>query len=52
MNLREINEFRASQGLKPLESDPRKQAKGQTLERNRRARAQANRDMKAKRHSR
>lgn len=52
MNLRQINEFRASQGLKPLESDPRKQAKGATLERNRRARAQANRDLKARRAKR
>lgn len=52
MNLKQINEFRASQGLSPVTGDPRKQERATALERNRRAKAQANRDMKAARAKR
>jgi hypothetical protein len=47
VNLAQINEFRASQGLKPLQADPRKRERSVQLERNRRERAQASRDLKA-----
>lgn len=44
MNLAQINEFRVSHGLKPLQADPRKAEKAKQLEKNRRARAEENRN--------
>lgn len=50
MNLKQINELRADMGLKPLAADPAKLAKARKRDANRSARAQANRDLKAKRN--
>jgi hypothetical protein len=51
MNLKQANEFRAQLGLQPLVAvDSREQRNRQ--ERNRAAKAQANRDLKARRQGR
>lgn len=52
MNLNQINEFRASQGLAPVMGDPRKRERAIQRERNLRQRAQESRDLKSKRASR
>ena len=49
MNLQQINEIRATAGLKPLAINPDKQAKHKRQAANKAARAQASRDMKNKR---
>ena len=51
MNLNQINEFRAAHGLTPLAADPNKRAKAIRREKNRRARADANRELRAVRAS-
>ncbi len=52
MNLKQINEIRASAGLQPLQGDPQKLAKARRQARNAAERAAANRDLKAKRQGR
>jgi uncharacterized protein YkwD len=49
VNLKQINEFRAAHGLAPLAGDPNKAKKSQRQNANRAARAQACRDLRAKR---
>ncbi len=49
MNLIQINAIRASAGLAPLAPNPAKQAQAKRQAANKAARAQASRDLKAKR---
>lgn len=51
MNLKQINEFRAAHGLAPLAADPVKAAKNRRNEKNRQARGDADRALRAARGS-
>lgn len=52
MNLKQINEFRVAHGLAPLPTDAGKVAKNRRNQRNRQARGDASRALKAARQSR